>query len=484
MLTKKTPTDIDINFQVVKFFGEDDKFYLELPDTVSPDLIPFLKLINPLINGIVYIKSDLSCSCCGSPLKESTFESIYPNKLDNVKRTVYKCSNKDCAKKERTKLDKFITKGSNYTNKIKMLSSKLKFVDEISFRKMSELFESILGIRIPKSTIYDHEDSQIDEIIATAESEIDEEVSKQDIKASGTYNYDEQFMKVSKNTKAKLQVLDANTKYAYPTLIVDNDEFNSDTVLKYWKDNLGDLPRKTMVTDGHTMYPSICKEFKIDHALCTFHAIFNIRKKPYKKINRNNRTIKSKNEKIDKKEKLLEKLNEKYEPRVGRFKKTDTKRYNLFQKIKNTLKEISNYNKDIKKLENENEELKYYMDKISDLFKYKTVSTVINKFNQLKDKKEDLPDLIRESLPKIEKKLEKLIKHIESDDIPSTNNLSELFFRVTCPNKLKKYYRTDKGVNRKMKINRIRWNYRVCLGKKDQIMPIFVLQQEDKLLNL
>ena len=64
-----------------------------------PDLIPFLKLINPLINGIVYIKSDLSCSCCGSPLKESTFERIYPNKLDNVKRTVYKCSNKDCAKK-------------------------------------------------------------------------------------------------------------------------------------------------------------------------------------------------------------------------------------------------------------------------------------------------------------------------------------------------------------------------------------------------
>ena len=102
MSNKKTSTVIDINFQLVKFFGEDDKFYLELLDTVSPDLIPFLKLINPLINGIVYIKSDLSCSCCGSPLKESTFESIYPNKLDNVKRTVYKCSNKDCAKKERT----------------------------------------------------------------------------------------------------------------------------------------------------------------------------------------------------------------------------------------------------------------------------------------------------------------------------------------------------------------------------------------------
>jgi len=305
MYMKKRPTDICINFQVVKFFGEDDKLYLELPETVSPDLIPFLKLLNPSINGVLYVKSDLTCPCCGSELNENTYETIYPNKLEDVKRTVYRCSNKDCGKKHRTKLDKFISKGSNYTNTVKQLSSRLKFIEEISYRKMTEVFEGLLGIKIPKSTIYDHEDSQIDEIITIAESEIDKEIDKQEIKASGTYSYDEQFMKVSKMIKPKLQVLDANTKYAYPTQIINKYEFNSDAVNHYLKFNLDNLPQYTMVTDGHTMYPSICDKLRIEHALCTFHSVLNVRKKPYKKINRNNKSIKTKNEKIESKKKDL-----------------------------------------------------------------------------------------------------------------------------------------------------------------------------------
>lgn len=482
MFRKKHPTDIVINFQVVKFFGEDEKYYLELPDTVSPDLIPFLKTLNPLIDGIVYVKSDLICPCCESELNESTVETIYPNKLENVKRTVYKCSNKDCGKKHRTKLDKFINKGSNFTNTVKQLSSRLKFIDEISYRKMTEIFESILGITIPKSTIYDHEDTHIDEIIEVSESEIDEKVSEEEIEASGTYNYDEQFMKVSKKVKPKLQLLDANTKYAYPTLILDNEKFNPESVFKYWDDTLLNLPKNTMVTDGHTMYPPICKDFGIEQSLCTLHTVLNVRKKPYKKINRNNRSIKSKNEQINKNEEKLKLLNEKYEPKKGRFKKTDTKRYNLFQKIKNTQKEISSLKHDIKTLNKEKEQLTKYMDKMSTIFKSKKVTTAKNRLNRLKEEK-DLPDLIVEDIKKIDKNFDKLISHIENKDIPSTNNLAELFFRVTSPNKFKKRYRTDKGVNRKMKINRVRWNYRVCLGKKDSIMPIFVLQQNDKLLN-
>ena len=484
MYTKKRPTDICINFQVVKFFGENDKLYLELPETVSPDLIPFLKLINPSINGVLYVKSDLTCPYCGSELNESTYETIYPNKLEAVKRTVYRCSNKDCGKKHRTKLDKFIDKGSNYTNTIKQLSSRLKFIEEISYRKMTEIFEGLLGIKIPKSTIYDHEDSQIDEIITIAESEIDKEIDKQEIKASGTYSYDEQFMKVSKMIKPKLQVLDVKTKYAYPTQIINKYEFNSDAVNHYLKFNLDNLPQDTMITDGHTMYPSICDKLGLEHALCTFHSVLNVRKKPYKKINRNNKTIKTKKKKIKSKKKDLTTLNEKYEPKVGRFKKTDTIQQKLHKKIKNIKKEISQLKQNIRTLNNENKELIKFMDKISLILKSKKISTAEKRLNRLKEQKDKLPDLIVEGINKIDKNFNKLTLHIENNDIPSTNNLSELFFRVTCPASLKKRYRTDKGVNRKMKINRSRWNYRICLGKKDSILPIFVLQPTNELLNI
>ena len=102
----------------------------------------------------------------------------------------------------------------------------------------------------------------------------------------------------------------------------------------------------------------------------------------------------------------------------------------------------------------------------------------------LKEQKDKLPDLIVECINKIDKNFDKLTLHIENKDIPSTNNLSELFFIVTCLARLKKRYRTDKGVNRKMKINRSRWNYIICLGKKDSILLIFVLQPTSKLLNI
>jgi len=124
------------------------------------------------------------------------------------------------------------------------------------------------------------------------------------------------------------------------------------------------------------------------------------------------------------------------------------------------------------------------MDKISLILKSKKISTAEKRLNRLKEQKDKLPDLIVEGINKIDKNFNKLTLHIENNDIPSTNNLSELFFRVTCPASLKKRYRTDKGVNRKMKINRSRWNYRICLGKKDSILPIFVLQPTNELLNI
>ena len=58
MLTKITPTDICINFEVVKFFGEEEKLLVMLPDTVSPDVIPFLGFFNSDIDGVLYFKSN------------------------------------------------------------------------------------------------------------------------------------------------------------------------------------------------------------------------------------------------------------------------------------------------------------------------------------------------------------------------------------------------------------------------------------------
>ena len=239
-----------------------------------------------------------------------------------------------------------------------------------------------------------------------------------------------------------------------------------------------------MITDGHTMYPSICKEFEIEQALCTFHTIHNVRDKPYKIINRNNTKRKNKSKKIKTIEEYLIELNNQYIPKCGRFGKNETKQRKLYEKIRSKNRQISTLNQEIRTLNKEDKELNKYMDKISLILKSKTLKTAKNRLNRLKEEKNKLPDSIGDALDKIDKKFDKLTKHIGNDDIPSTNNLVELFFNVTCGNKLKKHYRTDKGVDRKMRANRSRWNYRIYLGKKDYILPVFVIQPTEKILNL
>ena len=198
MLSKITPTDICINFEVVKFFGEEEKLLVMLPDTVSPDVITFLEFFNSDIDSVLYFKSNPIRPDCGLELVESTVEEFYPNKLSNDYRIVYRCLDKEWGKKHRAKLDKFIDDGSNYTNNMKQLGSRLQFIEKISYRKMSEIFEAIFGIRIPKSIVYNNQDQTSDEILTAVEKEIDAEIEKEEIEACGNYNYDEQFMKVSK----------------------------------------------------------------------------------------------------------------------------------------------------------------------------------------------------------------------------------------------------------------------------------------------
>ena len=462
MCKKIYPTNNRINFDVVKFFDKDDdgRLYVVLPDTVSPDVIPFLKFLCPDYTDVIYVKSDLTCPGCGSPLKMSTSEEIHPNKLDNVIRMVYRCSNRCSNKRYRAKLDNFIPDGCNYTKNMQMITSRLKYVEEVPYRKLDEIFMGIFGFRIPKSTLYDHYDKNIDDLIESVDEEIDEMIEKENIECSGVFNYDEQFPKIMKQEKVRLTILDANTYYAHPMLLIDGDDFDSDIVCRYWHDIIDDLPHEAMVTDGHAMYPPLFKEFNMEHALCVFHAIYNVRDKPYKVINSNNKQIKNKIKKIDKIEKDLVELNKKYHPKRGRISKLDNERRSLHDKIKSKNKTISKLNKKISKLNHENEEIAMYMDRISLIFKSKKFTTAENRLNRLLEIKDKIPEVLVDSLSNLKRKFDKLTKHIENDKIPNTNNWIELFFKLTCPGKLKKYYKTDKGLDRKTRINRSRWNLR------------------------
>jgi len=54
-------------------------------------------------------------------------------------------------------------------------------------------------------------------------------------------------------------------------------------------------------------------------------------------------------------------------------------------------------------------------------------------FNQLNDKLEELPPIIKDFIKKLSKKINKALNYLNDKNIPKTNNLVELLFKITFP---------------------------------------------------
>ena len=91
------------------------------------------------------------------------------------------------------------------------------------------------------------------------------------------------------------------------------------------------------------------------------------------------------------------------------------------------------------------------------IFKSKKEKTAKNRFQKLLDKIDQLPEEIATFIEKLSKNLDKSLNHITNKLIPSTNNLIENYFGTTLPRHLKRIFRTDKGLELRLKLNRIRW---------------------------
>ena len=106
---------------------------------------------------------------------------------------------------------------------------------------------------------------------------------------------------------------------------------------------------------------------------------------------------------------------------------------------------------------NELKELIQYKYKIKIMFKSKTLETAMKRFNRLWDKKDELPQIIHDFLKSLSKKINRALEFTQDKYIPKTNNLIELFYKVTFPGKIKRIYRTIEGVENRIRMNNIRW---------------------------
>ena len=120
----------------------------------------------------------------------------------------------------------------------------------------------------------------------------------------------------------------------------------------------------------------------------------------------------------------------------------------------------------MKKLKDENNEFKLYVDKISRMFKSKSFKTAQNRFDKLFNNLNELPDEIKTFMKRLSKNFQRSINHTKHSFLPSTNNLIESFFGITLPQHLKRKYRTIEGLNMRLRLAKIRWTQRNVLKIK------------------
>ena len=235
---------------------------------------------------------------------------------------------------------------------------------------------------------------------------------------------------------------------------------------KYFKESFKGLKLNTIITDGYSAYPEIIEEIGAKHHSCTFHIMQRLMIPLQKLLNKRNRSIKALEEQIEKTTERIEELKNKMPLKRGRSKKTDKKLIkNQNQRKKLKLENDKNKFK-LKQYKKEVKEYIQYKEKISKIFKSKSIKTAMKRFNKLNEKIDEMPEIIQDFMRKLSKKLEITLNHTKNRKIPSTNNLAELLFRVTFPGKIKRIFRTYEGAKRQIRLNNLNWTKRNVLGEK------------------
>ena len=108
-----------------------------------------------------------------------------------------------------------------------------------------------------------------------------------------------------------------------------------------------------------------------------------------------------------------------------------------------------------------------YKERIKVILRVKNLKTAINKLNKLL-KEKNLPEFIEKFLNNLLKKIDRAIQFVNDGNIPKTNNLIELFFKVTFPGKIKRIYRTYEEAMNRIRLNNIRWMKRNVIEKYEK----------------
>ena len=334
-----------------------------------------------------------------------------------------------------------------------------------SYGSKTEMVNEQFNLNISRQSIYLHEKELSPQYIYNKEQEILKEIEKLNIQPSGYYSYDEEFIKINKKIYVRLALIDVHTKMIINDELITKDQFNKEYIEKFLIESTKEIKLDTIITDGYRSYPEIIERLGAKHQLCTFHIMQNLMVKLNPYINTKQRLIESLTKANKKKEAKIEELKSKITLKRGRPKNSDKKVKNNINKRKKLKSEIDENKEKIRKYKAKIKEHVEYKENIKKIFRAKSFKTAMKYFNQLYDKLEELPPIIKNFIKTLSKKINKALEYTKDKKIPKTNNLVELLFKVTFPGKIKRIYRTYAGAVTQIKLDDLKWIEKNVLKK-------------------
>ena len=465
-MTQKTNSPVLFNAEeIYKIFFCDGRCLVSLDFPMS--LLYFLDSIARDDDKIILINANQENNLFDDGFKCNGTKSIELDNLSHiyVQKYVKKVNGKNITYK--TNLEDFVDENCKYSNFLADLVVQLESIEQISCEKISEIIELILGIKISRQRVHDLFDKRIDEYLSISIQELQEKILEGKIEFSGFIHYDEEFLWIKHQPYVRLTLLDAENRLIIEDSVIPREFFTKNFIKEFLETSLRNLEVKTIITDGYRAYASIIDDLGFNHQRCTFHAMKNLMDKLIKKHSGLNRKIKTLNNEIMELEKEIKEISKKYKGRKGRTRKDDTKRVKDNKKKKNLNMKLSEKKAKRKKYTNKLKVDDALVKKISLIFKSKTEKTARKRFNALNEKLDELPKEIKAFIKNLSKYLDKAIQHTINRKIPSTNNLIEGFYKTTLPGKIKRIFKTYRGLLIRIKLNDIRWIKRCVIINKN-----------------
>jgi len=464
-LKNKKPTEIYCVEDLFKYylFGQGNLLYI--CNTISPKIVDLLSEIMDTELFVIYFDyREYDPEFAQTHVKNGLVEYKLNKKYIIYKQT-YKYQSKNKKKYMTTMLPEYIDKYCNYTKEIKEQGLMCTKITYSSYESKTGIVNEQFDLNISRQSIYLHEKELSPQYIYNKEQEILKQIEKLNIKPSGYYSYDEEFIKINNKIYVRLALIDVHTKMIINDELISKDQFNKEYIEKFLKDSTEGIKLENIITDGYRSYPEIIESLGAKHQLCTFHIMQNLMLKLNPYINTRKRRIESLTKANKKKEAKIIELKNEIPLKRGRPKKSDKKAINNLEKRKKLKREIDENKEKIREYKGKIKEHLEYKETIKKIFRAKSFKTAMKYYHQLYDKLEELPPIIKNFIKTLSKKINKALEYTKDKKIPKTNNLVELLFKVTFPGKIKRIYRTYAGAITQIKLDDLKWIERNVLKK-------------------